>query len=352
MVLWSCLMWSGSRCVRKSIAVMSKKNAIRCWQYGVVVKTRLGGWNRKCFASSSSASGNDLPYFLPGLMAENSVSSPSSVTESESHPLQACADSGNMETCSFNIKQQSELSRLCRSLLAKWLWMRERLSPVFQGWTHVRPQGLMVWVQGFKRVCRQLGFLFIRLFQLFLDTHFVPRLWRWSVIVPVPKNSSAKVLNDFRPIALTSILCKCLERKLESVDCASGRLYESIAVCIQGKQGGGLGNVTLTLLDLVSRHIDTSDSFVRILFMDVSSALNSIQSHLLLKWLLELQANSSLVLWIRSFLCDRPQRVSVRGCFSDELVRNTGAPQGCVLSPVLFSIYSNIPMEPCVTTPF
>ena len=40
-------------------------------------------------------------------------------------------------------------------------------------------------------------------------------------------------------------------------------------------------------------------------------------------------------------MSDRPQRVSIDGTFSDELVLNTGAPQGCVLSPVLFSIYTN-----------
>ena len=75
--------------------------------------------------------------------------------------------------------------------------------------------------------------------------------------------------------------------------------------------------------------------------MDFSSAFNTIQPHLLIKRLLDLGANHTLVLWIKQFLYDRPQRVSLSGIRSDELIVNTGAPQGCVLSPVLFSVYTN-----------
>ena len=56
------------------------------------------------------------------------------------------------------------------------------------------------------------------------------------------------------------------------------------------------------------------------------------------KRLLDLGANH---LWIKQFLCDRPRRVSLSGTRSDELIVNTGAPQGCVLSPILFSVYTN-----------
>jgi len=95
------------------------------------------------------------------------------------------------------------------------------------------------------------------------------------------------------------------------------------------------------LFDLVLSHLDKAGTFTRVLFMDFSSAFNTLQPHLLLSRLLDLQVNSEIVLWIRAFLCDRPQRVSVGGCMSSERVLNTGAPQGCVLSPVLFSIYTN-----------
>ena len=70
---------------------------------------------------------------------------------------------------------------------------------------------------GFKgrvlKVCApQLGPVFARLFQLFLDSISVPRAWKSSVIIPIPKKPNVKQMNDFRPVALTSILEKCMER--------------------------------------------------------------------------------------------------------------------------------------------
>ena len=85
---------------------------------------------------------------------------------------------------------------------------------------------------------------------------------------------------------------------------------------------------------------------VRVLFVDFSSAFNTIQTHVLIKKLLNLEVNPDLILWIRQFLCDRPQRDRLNGplcrdlVLSDEIVVNTGAPQGCVLSPILFSLYT------------
>ncbi len=41
------------------------------------------------------------------------------------------------------------------------------------------------------------------------------------------------------------------------------------------------------------------------------------------------------------FLCDRMQRVRVKSTFSDTLITSTGSPQGCVLSPLLYILYTN-----------
>ena len=75
--------------------------------------------------------------------------------------------------------------------------------------------------------------------------------------------------------------------------------------------------------------------------MDFSSAFNTLQTHILVKRFLDLGVSPGLILWIRSFLSDRLHRLSIDGDLSNDIVLNTGAPQSCVLSPVLFSIYTN-----------
>ena len=54
---------------------------------------------------------------------------------------------------------------------------------------------------------------------------------------------------------------------------------------------------------------------------------------------------SYISLWLIDFLVERPQFVFIKfkdSCVSSELlITNTGAPQGTVLAPILFSIYTN-----------
>ena len=86
--------------------------------------------------------------------------------------------------------------------------------------------------------------------------------------------------------------------------------------------------------------LDKSDTYVRVLFID-SSAFNTIQPHLMISKLLQMDIPDDLCLWVLEFLTDRRQLVRVGDCYSSMRAINTGAPQGCVLSPVLFILYTN-----------
>ena len=103
----------------------------------------------------------------------------------------------------------------------------------------------------------------------------------------------------------------------------------------------GVDDACLTLVNLVAKHVQHSKNFCRILMIDFSSAFNSIEPLILLRRLADLGVNNNLILFINDFLKERPQRVLANGIFSEELVLSTGAPQGCVLSPTLFSIYTD-----------
>ena len=54
--------------------------------------------------------------------------------------------------------------------------------------------------------------VFTTLFQRSLESGHIPSIWKSSNVVPVPKKPSPSALNDHRPIALTSIPFKCMER--------------------------------------------------------------------------------------------------------------------------------------------
>ena len=185
-----------------------------------------------------------------------------------------------------------------------------------------------------------LSSVFCNLFQMLLNCHCVPRIWRTSSIIPVPKKPHAKIMNDFRPVALTSVLCKSLERIVcnQLTSSVAGRM-DPLQFAYKAKRG--VEDATLTLMELISHHLDQTGTFVRVLMMDFSSAFNTLQPHILLSRLIDLDVSPSMILWIREFLCDRPQTVNINGVKSKEIVLNTGAPQGCVLSPILFSIYTN-----------
>ncbi|TWW54421.1 hypothetical protein D4764_0100770 [Takifugu flavidus] len=76
------------------------------------------------------------------------------------------------------------------------------------------------------------------------------------------------------------------------------------------------------------------------MFFDFSSAFNTIQPRLLRAKLENMQVDAPLVSWIEDYLTGRPQFVRLRSCVSDPLMSNTGAPQGTVLSPFLFTTYT------------
>ncbi len=72
-----------------------------------------------------------------------------------------------------------------------------------------------------------------------------------------------------------------------------------------------------------------------------SPAFNTIMPDLLSDKLTQPSVPTSICQWITSFLTDRQQLMRPGKLTSRTLTISTGAPQGCVLSPLLFSLYTN-----------
>jgi hypothetical protein len=82
------------------------------------------------------------------------------------------------------------------------------------------------------------------------------------------------------------------------------------------RQKRGVEDEITTLLNRLYKHLELPSSYVHILFVDFSSAFNTIQSHILIEKLMKMGGNLSLLKWIYDFLTNREQYVMAGNCQS------------------------------------
>jgi len=95
--------------------------------------------------------------------------------------------------------------------------------------------------------------------------------------------------------------------------------------------------ISLTLHTALE-HQDRRDTYIR-LFIDFSSAFNIIVPFKLILKLRDLGLGTPICNWILDFLTGRHRVLTIGSNTSSILVLNTGAPQGCCLSPWLYYLF-------------
>ncbi|KAI4891531.1 hypothetical protein NFI96_008442, partial [Prochilodus magdalenae] len=186
----------------------------------------------------------------------------------------------------------------------------------------------------------QLTDVFTDIFNISLSSATVPTCLKATTIIPVPKKSSVSCLNDYRPIALTPIIMKCFERLvLRHIKTLLPPSLDPQQFAYRPNRS--TDDAISTTLHLTLTHLDNRDTYVRMLFIDFSSAFNTIIPQHLIGKLNLLGLNTSLSNWILDFLTGRPQSVRIGRNTSSTTTLSTGAPQGCVLSPLLFTLLTH-----------
>ena len=157
------------------------------------------------------------------------------------------------------------------------------------------------------------------------------------ILVPKKKQQNIPSMNDLRPIALMSFVMKVFDR------CVLFHPNKKVLDYIDPyqfayKSKRGVEDAITPVLYNIYTHLDLPGTTIRLLFFDFSSAFNTIQPHLLCDKHLNMNLCPLLITWVMNYLTSRPQYVRfIPSTLLDVIITNTGAPQGTVLTPFLFS---------------
>ena len=151
----------------------------------------------------------------------------------------------------------------------------------------------------------QLSSVMADIFNISLSQATVPTCLKTSTIVPVPKAFTVSYLNDYHPVTLTPIVMKCFERLVMA------RIKKSINITIDSHQYAYRPNHTAadaiaSVIHASITHLVKKNSYVRLLFLNFTSAFNTIIPQTLVNKLSTLGLASLLCNWVLDFLTNRP----------------------------------------------
>ena len=169
-----------------------------------------------------------------------------------------------------------------------------------------------------------------------------PEDWHKAVIIPIPKPGKDKTeATNYRPIALTSCICKTMERMIND------RLVWFLESnnLISGNQAGFRKNYS-TNDHLVRLESFIRDAFIKkehcvAIFFDLEKAYDTTWKYGIMKDLHDIGLRGRLSNFISNFLSDRSFNVRIGSTLSDTFEQEQGVPQGSILSPTLFNIKIN-----------
>ena len=169
----------------------------------------------------------------------------------------------------------------------------------------------------------------------------VPNTMKVAKVVPVYKAKEHNLFTNYRPISLLPTVSKLLEKVVHK------RIYHFMSsqdAFYKSQYGFRPKHSTINAVsELIHNtlHAFEENCDTVAAFLDLSKAFDTIDHKLLLHKLEHYGIRGIALKWFKSYLTNRKQYVHVNGVDSVIMDINCGVPQGSVLGPLLFILYTN-----------
>ena len=179
------------------------------------------------------------------------------------------------------------------------------------------------------------------LINLSFKTGDVPDKLKLAKVIPIFKKNNRHDPNNYRPISLLSVINKLMEKLMFK---RISKFIEKYNILYEYQFGFRKDHsTTLAIMEIHENIINTlvKGSYIAGLYLDLSKAFDTVDHEILVSKLEHYGIRGPPLKWFHSYLKNRTQYTLANGTKSDVRNINYGVPQGSVLGPLLFLLYTN-----------
>lgn len=192
-----------------------------------------------------------------------------------------------------------------------------------------------------KTMCKEIAPIITHLFQRSLTTSQLPADWLRGNISCIYKKGDRHKAENYRPVTLTSVICKLLEHIICRNIIAHYEANKILTSLNHGfRSGYSCETQLLTVIDDFTSSYE-SNTQTDIGVLDFSKAFDKVSHNKLILKLEQYGVRDNIVCWLQNFLMTRSMQVVVNNRSSKSAHVQSGVPQGTVLGPLLFLTYIN-----------